>query len=262
MFALVGHVWRQHRVMLLIMMTGVMLFEMVITRLAPAPDQVSWLGGLAALVPSQLLALAGGELAFASPSGVIALGYTHPFFLLLLAVWVVRVPSSALAGEIGRGTMDLLAARPVGRIEIVIAAYAVVAVGLALLVSAAWAGTAIGLSLRPLGLTGSRFIGVAAQAWLFFLSWGAVSLLIAATKREAGPAIAWISGLMATSFVLDYLGRVWKPMAGIRPLSLFAYYRPQQIVTTGPDVSDVTRLAGVMGVAIIATLVVFRRRDL
>ncbi|HYN10716.1 MAG TPA: ABC transporter permease subunit, partial [Vicinamibacterales bacterium] len=204
---LVSHLWRQHRWPLLIMAAGVMLFELVITRLAPAPDEVSWMSGLVALVPSQLLALAGGEVAFASPSGVIALGYNHPFFLLLLGVWAVRVPSGALAGEIGRGTMDLLAARPVGRGEVVLAAFAAVAAGLGLLVLAAWTGTAIGLSVRPLGFTGSRFVSVAAMAWLLFVSWGAVGLLIAATRREAGPAIAWISGVMATSFVLDYLGR-------------------------------------------------------
>ena len=137
-----------------------------------------------------------------------------------------------------------------------------VAGGLALLVSAAWAGTAIGLSLRPVGITGSRFISVAAMAWLLFLSFGAVGLLVAATRREAGPAIAWTSGLIATSFVVDYLARVWKPMAGLRPMSPFAYYQPQHIVSAGVRGSDVVRLAGLMVVATVVAIVLFRRRDL
>ena len=259
---LVSHLWRQHRWPLLTMAAGVMLFELLITRLAPAPDEVSWMSGLVALVPPQLLALAGGEASFASAGGVIAIGYNHPFFLLLLSVWSVRVPSSALAGEIGRGTMDLLAARPVGRGQIVLAAYAAVAAGLALLVSAAWAGTAIGLTLRPLGVPASRFVGVAAMAWLLFAGWGGVGLLVAATRREAGPAIAWTSGIMATAFVLEYLARVWKPMAGLEPFSPFSYYRPQRIVTTSLSPSDIARLAAMMVVAVVAAIVVFRRRDL
>ena len=260
--ALLGHLWRQHRRPLLVMAAGVLLFEFLITRLAPAPDEVSWLSGLAALAPPQLVALAGGDVAFTSPGGVIALGYTHPFFLLLLGVWAVRVPSSALAGEIGRGTMDLLAGRPVTRSQLVISTFVGFALGLTLIVFAAWTATAIGLSLRPLGVTGGRFVGVGAMAWLLFASFGAVSVLISATAREAGHAIAWISGVIATSFVLEYLARVWKPVAGLGPLSPFAYYRPQQIVTSGVAASDVTRLAALMVVAIVAATLVFRRRDL
>jgi len=62
--------------------------------------------------------------------------------------------------------------------------------------------------------------------------------------------------------VLEYLARVWKPVAGLGPLSPFAYYRPQQIVTGGVAASDVTRLAALMVVAIVAATLVFRRRDL
>jgi ABC-2 type transport system permease protein len=260
--ALLAHMWRHHRLPLLTMSAGVMLFEFLTTQLAPAPDEVSFLSGLAAVVPPQVLALAGGEATFASTTGVISLGYNHPFFLLLLGVWAIRIPSAALAGEIGRGTMDLLASRPVSRNEILISAYVAVAAGLALLVLAAWAGTAIGLSLRPLGVTGSRFLSVAAMAWLLFVSFGAVGLLVAATRREAGPAIAWTSGVMATSFVLDYLARVWKPMAGLRPISPFAYYQPQQIVSAGARLPDAAQLAALMVVATVLAIMLFRRRDL
>jgi beta-exotoxin I transport system permease protein len=261
-FALLAHMWRHHRRPLLTMSLAVVLFEIVTTRLAPGPDELSFFSGLIALVPPQVVELAGGASTFASTTGVIALGYTHPFFLLLLGVWAIRIPSAALAGEIGRGTMDLLASRPVSRNEILLSAFVAVAAGLALLVLAAWSGTAIGLSLRPLGITGSRFVSVAAMAWLLFLSFGAVGLLVAATRREAGPAIAWTSGVIATSFVVDYLARVWKPIAGLRAISPFAYYQPQQIVSAGVRASDVVRLAALMLVATVVAVVVFRRRDL
>jgi ABC-2 type transport system permease protein len=262
MAAMARHLWRQHHRPMLIMAGGVMLFQFLITRMAPAPEDVSWLSTMLAAVPSQLLALAGGQAAFGSASGVIAIGYGHPFVLLLLSVWAIRLPSGALAGEIGRGTMDLLAARPMGRWQLVAAVYAAIAAGLALLTAAAWAGTAIGLSLRPLGVTGRPFAGVAAMAWLLFMTWGAIGLLVSATRRDAGAAIAWASGVMATSFVVDYLARVWKPMARLSPFSLFAYYRPQDIVSAGVHLADIVRLAAVAVVAIAIAVVVFNRRDL
>ena len=260
--ALVARLWRQHRVALLTMAAGLALFEFVITRIAPAPGEAGLLAGILALMPPQVSAFASDELALASPRGVIAFGYLHPFFLALYSAWTIRVTSGALAGEIGRGTMDLLAARPVPRLALVLAAWVVMAGGLIVLGAAAWAGTAVGLSLRPLEVRPSEIVAVPAMAWLLFTSWGGIALLVGATRREAGPVIAWVSGLIATSFVLDFLARVWTPVQGLRPLSLFAHYRPAEIVQAGLSLGDFAVLAGVAIIGIAAAALVFGRRDL
>ena len=260
--ALVLRLWRQHRVALLIMALGLALFEFVITRIAPAPGEAGFLSGILALMPPQVQAFASGEMALASPRGVIAFGYLHPFFLALYSAWTIRVTSGALAGEIGRGTMDLLAARPVPRFALVLAAWVVMAGGLIVLGVAAWAGSAVGLSLRSLDVTPFEILALPAMAWLLFTCWGGIALVVGATRREAGPVIAWVSGLVATSFVLDFLARLWTPLQGLRPLSLFAYYRPADIVQAGVTLSDPAVLGGVAIIGIAAAVLVFGRRDL
>lgn len=260
--ALFGRLWRQHRAALFTMAVGVALFEFVITRVAPAPGELGFLSGLIALLPRQTTALLGGELALASPMGVIAFGYVHPFFIALLSAWTIRVASGALAGEIGRGTMDLLASRPVPRWSQVLAAWVATAAGLALLVAAAWTGTAVGLELRPLGATPRQVAGLPALAWMLFMGWASLAVLVSAMRREAGSAIAWITGLIASSFVLDFLARVWQPAAWARPVSLFAYYRPQDLVRSGLDVSDAVCLGGVALAGLAAAVLIFERRDL
>ena len=260
--ALVVRLWRQHRVALLIMAAGLALFEFVVTRIAPAPGEAGFLAGILALMPPQVSAFAGGELALASPRGVIAFGYLHPFFLALYSAWTIRVTAGALAGEIGRGTMDLLAARPLPRLALVLAAWAVMAGGLMVLGAAAWAGSAVGLSVRSLEVGPFEIVAVPAMAWLLFTSWGGIALAVGATKREAGPVIAWTSGLIATSFVLEFLSRVWTPVQGLRPLSLFAYYRPADIVQAGVSAGDPAVLAGVAIIGLSAAVLVFGRRDL
>jgi ABC-2 type transport system permease protein len=260
--SLLRHHWRQHRWALAPMAAGLALFEFAITQVAPAPDEVSWMSRILAFVPPQLLALAGNEVSATSPGGFIAIGYGHPFFLLLVSALAVRVSSGALAGEIGRGTMDLLAARPVDRWQHVTAAFVAAAAGLALLLAAAWAGTAFGLSERPLGVEATAFLPIAAAAWVLFVAWAAIGLLVSATRREGGSALAWTSGLISSSFVLEYLARLWQRVSALRPLSLFAYYRPQQIISAGLAGSDVIVLAGVAVVAIALALAVFQRRDL
>jgi ABC-2 type transport system permease protein len=259
---LVGHLWRQHRRPLVPMAIGLALFEFVITQFAPAPNEVGWLGQIFSSLPSQVRALMDSDLSPASPIGVIAIGYTHPFFLVLLAVWAIRIPSAALAGEIGRGTMDLVASRPVRRQDQVMAAALSTAGGLAVLVLAAWTGTAIGLSLRDLDLHPRQFAGVASMACFLYLTWGAVSLFVSATQREAGPAIAWTAGIMAATFVIEYLARLWTPIAWLRPFSPFAWYRASHIIAHGIVTADVVRLTALAVIAAGGALLLFSRRDL
>jgi ABC-2 type transport system permease protein len=259
---LLGHHVRRHRVPLLPMTAGLALFQFLITRIAPAPNELNWISQIMAVVPPPLLALAGNDIGGISPGGFIALGYGHPFMLLLLSAWAVRVSSAALAGEIGRGTMDLLASRPIERWHHVAAGALAIVGGLTLLTAAAWTGTSIGLSVRDLGVTAWQVLRVAAVAALLFTAWGMLGLVVGATLREGGAAMGWTSGLIAGSFVLEYIARLWPPMSGFRPFSLFTYYAPQHIVRTGFDAHDLSLLAAVAALAFFSAIVIFTRRDL
>lgn len=258
---LLRHHWARHRVVLGVMALGLGLFELVITRMAPAPNEVSWMTSIMAAVPPKLMALAGDQIA-TTTAGFLAIGYGHPFAMILLGAWTVRAASSALAGELGIGTMDLLASRPVSRTSIVVAGFMAVTLGLAVLVSAAWSGTALGLALRPLETSPLVFAPVALAAWLMFTAWGGIGLAISASRREGGQAIAWTTALIALSFVLDYVARLWDPVKELRPLSLFRYYEAHAIIRVGLESRNLAVLAGVAVTGSIAAILVFRWRDL
>jgi ABC-type transport system involved in multi-copper enzyme maturation permease subunit len=262
MTALLLRLWRQHRLTLSIMSAGLAAFAFILTRAAPAPGELGFLAAAAALIPKQLLAMAGGDLALTAARGVIAFGYVHPFFLTMLSAWTIRVTASALAGELGRGTMGLLAARPIPRTTHVLATWITTVTGLGALVLAAWIGSAIGLQLRPLHVSAREVAVIPLMAWLLFTCWAGISLAISATRREAGPAISWAAGLIATSFVVVFLAQVWGPAEWLRPFSPFAYFRPQEIASLGIAMKDVLTL-GVVGLSALAlAVVIFRRRDL
>ena len=260
--ALLGRLWRQHRLALAIVAIGVAAFEFVISRVAPLPGEAGFLGGLVALLPPDVSSFINDQMPLATSRGVIALGYVHPFFLSLFSAWTIRVGVGALSGEIGRGTMDVLASRPIPRWALVGAAWLTIAIGLAIVAAAAWASTSIGLRLRPLGVTGTDVWQLPVMTWLLFVAWAGVALAISATRREAGPAIGWVSGLIATSFVIEFLTRVWKPIAWMRPLSLFTYYRPQDIVRTDFGWTDPLLLGVVAAAGLVVAVVAFERRDL
>ncbi|HXY68278.1 MAG TPA: ABC transporter permease subunit [Gemmatimonadales bacterium] len=261
---LLEHHARLHRGALVPLAVGLALFEWMMTFVAGQPSVSRFLGEALRAAPPQFLALLNQDLLVGvSVRGIVGVGYAHPFALIMMAVWAVRVPCAALAGEIGRGTMDIVASRPVARSSQVAAAAAALLAGLTVLAGAAWLGTLVGLTLRPLeGVSALRYLPVAAALWLTFACFGMVAILVSALSREAGTAIAWISGLLAGSYVLDYVARVWPRIASLRPASLFMYYEPQQVVSVGLARHDLGVQAAVGAAALLAAFVVFARRDL
>jgi len=255
------HAWARHRVPLVAIAAAIGLFEFVLTRIAPAPNEVSWIATLIATLPSDVRGLLGNDVAL-SAGGFLALGYAHPFFILLLSTWVVRTSSSVVADEIGRGTMDLMASRPVARWHFVAAGMTALGLGLAVIVLAGFGGTALGLWLRALETRPSALLPVAFAAWLLFAAWGAVGLAISTSRRSGGQAIALTTAVLAASFVLDYIARLWAPISRLRPLSLFRYYEPQSILTAGLSRLALVTFFATMTVGLVASLVVVDRRDL
>jgi hypothetical protein len=174
--ALLRHAWARHRIPLIPIALAVGVFQLLLTRLAPVPNEVNWMSNLLTMLPPEMRKLIGNEVAL-TPGGFLAIGYGHPFFILLLSAWVVRVSASAIAGEVGTGTMDLLATRPTARWTFIIAGIKTVMVGLAVIAGAAWIGTAVGLRLRPIGVAPSSLLPIVAVAWLVFTAFGALGLL-------------------------------------------------------------------------------------
>ena len=137
-----------------------------------------------------------------------------------------------------------------------------IALGLALIVASAWTGTAIGLHLRPLDVPASAYLPLAAGAWLLFAAWGSVALLISATRRDGGQAIGWSTALLAASFVLEYLARLWPAISALRPLSLFRYYEVQSVLASGlPRASILVFGVTIIG-GILLSILAIQRRDL
>jgi len=262
---LLTHHWRQHRLALLWLIVAAAFFQWAITRVVPSADQTAFVREILTLVPPPVRVLLGEELvANVSARGFLGFGYVHPFALLMFAAWAVRVAAGALAGEVGRGTMDLLASRPVTRGAHVGAGAVALGVGLALIAAAEWAGTAWGLHSRVLeNVAPADFVPLAAMSLLLFAACGAVALLVSALSDESGTAISWCAGILAGSYVLDYLARVWSTIGFLRPLSLFRYFEPQRILREGGvAASDAAVLGAVCAVALLLAFAAFARRDI
>ncbi len=89
--------------------------------------------------------LMGGKLiALDNAMDMLSVGYVDPVVILLLCVWAIGRGAGAIAGEIDRGTMELLLAQPLARWRLLLAHFLVDALTIPVLCLSLWAGNWLG----------------------------------------------------------------------------------------------------------------------
>jgi ABC-2 type transport system permease protein len=241
----------------------------------------------------------GGEsLHFERAMDVLSVGYVHPLMQLLFCLWAIGRAAGALAGEVDRGTMELLLAQPIRRRNVVLAHLTVDAMVIPLLCLSLWAGTIIGVRLVGPFTADTKALNafpfpvkvderlLQVDPWAFGPSlWNVGALVFAVSGvtmalSAAGRYRNRVIGIAALAFVLLFIanvvGQMLESAAWLRPLTVFFYYQPQQIALAqvwtvspwavwgwGPAAVNVLAvLFGVGGCGYAAALAIFTRRDL
>lgn len=78
-------------------------------------------------------------------TGRIAMAYDEPILILCVVLWAIARGSDCVSGEIGRGTMEMLLAQPVSRVQVLWSQASVTIAGLALLAFTSWLGLYAGV---------------------------------------------------------------------------------------------------------------------
>lgn len=78
-------------------------------------------------------------------TGRIALGYDDGLVVFVMLAFAIARGSDVVSGELGRGTMEMLLAQPVSRLQVLTSQAVVTVVAIALLSVATWAGSWTGI---------------------------------------------------------------------------------------------------------------------
>src|SRR5262249_15694856 len=65
--------------------------------------------------------IGGEQISIFSPTDMVSVGLVHPVTQILVCIWVIGRGAGAIAGEIDRGTMELLLAQPLARTRLLFA---------------------------------------------------------------------------------------------------------------------------------------------
>lgn len=221
---------------------------------------------LTRISPQLLSGLLGGlSVGFDPLSTWLATLLAHPLMLTLLVAATVAIASRGLAGEIDRGTMDLLLAAPISRRRVVIANALVLQLSLITLVVVAGLAIRIGLAIAEIAPPSATaaFLWALVNLWALFSAIAGAGLLASALCDLQGRALAFAVSFVVVSFFVNLVASLWAPARFWDVFSVFRYYQPHPLLRQAePPWSDLAILLGVALVAHGAALLIFERRDI
>lgn len=221
--------------------------------------------------------LLGGEmLRLDHAMDVLSMAYVHPLTQVILCVWAIGRASGAIAGEIDRGTMELLLAQPIRRSQLVLAHLTVDFLTIPVICLSMWAGTGIGAYL--VGFTSAsdprlqvdlaRFGPALVNVGLLVFAASGITMAVSAAGRFRGKVMGTAVVLALVQFLVNVIGQLWGPLEPLRPFTVFYYYQPQPIILQADWAEQAVVwqrfavLAGVGALGYLTALWTFCRRDL
>jgi ABC-2 type transport system permease protein len=200
-----------------------------------------------------------------SYTGRIAVGYNEPLVVFSVCIFAIARGSDVVSGELGRGTLEMLLAQPVSRLQVLYTQAAVTLVCLAALCGLTWAGTTAGIytmsvkeDVRPpsIGIPGlgiriplslkkpekirvpmsektkaSYFVAGAFNLFCLGAALAGFSSFLSSLDRYRWRTIGIVVAAFAISLLLKIFGQAVREVAWLQYFSLFTAYEPQKFVS-------------------------------
>ncbi len=175
-----------------------------------------------------------------------------------------------VAGELERGTLEMLVAQPLGRWVIFASKVTIAILGLLALTAALWAGIAVGIRVvvpNDLGVTAGLYLPAALNVLGLGIAVLGIATLFSAVDRYRWRTIGIVGSVYALSIVTDVIARMARGWEWMRYFSIFTPFEPQTLVARPEQAwSILAQHNGVLlllgGVCFVAAGVTFARRDL
>jgi ABC-2 type transport system permease protein len=180
----------------------------------------------------------------------------------LMVTYAAGMASGFTAGEESRGTIDVLLSYPISRTRLVLEKSLAVVLGSIVAAAAVWVLTVAGAAASASALPADKLAAALVMLTLLGLAFAAIALAVSAATGNRAAAIGTAVGLMVVMYLVEALATIIDGLATIRPLSLFRYYMGSDPLRNGVNPADAAILAAVAGAFLVASLVLFERRDL
>ena len=184
--------------------------------------------------------IGGEDINVARAGDLMSVSYVHPLVLSILGIWALGRAANAIAGEIERGTMELLLAQPIRRAQVVLAHLLVDAIVLPSLCLSMWIGTYCGSWWMGLQVADdpmhhvepSRFLPGLLFVFAMMFAISGLTMWISAMGRSRARVWGWAVTIFLCMFLINILGQVLWPevLELVRPFTVYFHYHPQRMI--------------------------------
>jgi len=243
----------------------IFLFQIVVCGIVHDNEKVKAFIQYIDMLPSFIKTFIGGEaVQVGNIAGLIAIGYQEPFVLLLYMLYAVGVPTALLAGEVQRGTMELILSRETTKTQIYLCAGLITVIGMFALVAVMFLGTVAATRLYDFeqDVPLYAFFILAINGGILASAVGGIALLAAACFRRS-MAVSIAVAYLVLNYFAEIVAEWWPRMEWLEPINIFHYVNNVKIFTESAwPVWDMTVLITILVISIVAGGVIWSRRDL
>lgn len=200
---------------------------------------------------------------FASFEGFLAVEYYSIIWPIVAIILVLSCGSAAIAGEVDRGTIEILLAQPLSRVRLFFAKYIAGVVIIAALVLFSNLSVAVFSELYNVGYQWRSLWMISALGFLFSLALFSVTMVFSSLFSSRGKVASLMGGVVIVMYGLDLVSKFKESVEGFKYLSFFHYF-DHNAALIDHQIAPLT-IAVFLGVSVVCTLmglVVFEKRDI
>lgn len=264
MGAIIARMFKDRRISLLVYcLSGVAFLEMYVAIYPSIAAQSANFTELLKNYPQEFMKAFGIEkLDMSTLENYIAMEHFSLIWPLMLVIFMIAIAGSALAGEVERGTIELLLARPLSRLKMFIARYVYGLIALVIFILTTVFTIVPLAQMHHVAYSVDRFGIVAIMGLFFGLAIYSLAMLVSALSSEKGRVSMVMGGLLVLMYVLNLVAALKENLSDLKYFSFFHYFDAQSALTKGElNMTSVWVFVSVIIVSTIAGAVVWTRRD-
>ena len=200
-----------------------------------------------------------------TPTTMATFGLAHPLVWVFAWTLLIAMGSGAIAGEVDRGTADLLLALPVSRAAVYVSVSAAAVLAALLIGVAPLCGLWLAVQVFPASgpLDFRHLWPLTPNLVALHVAVVALAMLVSSLVSRRGTAVGVVLAILLLSDLVNILTQFWEVLRPIRFLGFLHYYRPLPVVRSGQlPLGDITALLAIAAAAWTAGLWYFQRRDI
>lgn len=202
------------------------------------------------------------DLVFSSIEGFMSVqlfSFIWPIMALILAI---SLASAAVAGEVEKGTIEILLSQPISRIKIFLGKYLAAIFSLLGFVLIPIYSIIFFCALYDIPYIAKNYLSISILSFLFGLSVLAISYFISSLISEKGRSSFLVGAVLIIMYVLNIISNLKENLSDLKYASLFYYYNAGDAIIEGKiDLLSFWVLFGVFIVFSVLALTVFVKRD-